>query len=246
MQKLGFTRTSVKRTHALYTPDGFIRAPWVGFTNATCIVHINPTLGTGFTMYTVEAEQNGQFGPVPEGTSRFVYVTTGKIKLTLGKKSRVLGPHQFAYLPPDCQHSLVSNSKSVTVVVEKPYALTAGVPVPKILVGDAKKQKAEAINQDPGLMVRHLLPDIMPFDFQMNTMTFAPGASLHLVETHVMEHGLVMLSGGGIYRLDEDWYSVTAGDVIYMAPYCPQWFGALGKTPSVYLLYKDWNRHPFQ
>jgi len=39
---------------------------------------------------------------------------------------------------------------------------------------------------------------------------------------------------------------VTQGDVIYMAPYCPQWFGALGKTPSSYLLYKDWNRHPLE
>jgi (S)-ureidoglycine aminohydrolase len=29
-----------------------------------------------------------------------------------------------------------------------------------------------------------------------------------------------------------------------MAPYCPQWFGALGKTPAKYLIYKDWNRHP--
>ena len=36
----------------------------------------------------------------------------------------------------------------------------------------------------------------------------------------------------------------TAGDFIWMGPYCPQWFGALGKTPAKYLIYKDWNRHP--
>ena len=59
-----------------------------------------------------------------------------------------------------------------------------------------------------------------------------------------MEHGLLMLEGGGIYRLNDHWYPVTAGDFIWMAPYCPQWFGALGKTPAKYLLYKDWNRHP--
>ncbi|MGA2216152.1 MAG: (S)-ureidoglycine aminohydrolase, partial [Bryobacteraceae bacterium] len=28
----------------------------------------------------------------------------------------------------------------------------------------------------------------------------------------------------------------------WMAPFCPQWFGALGKTPAKYLIYKDWNR----
>jgi (S)-ureidoglycine aminohydrolase len=53
-----------------------------------------------------------------------------------------------------------------------------------------------------------------------------------------------MLEGGGIYRLGEHWYSVTAGDFIWMGPFCPQWFGALGKRPAKYLIYKDWNRHP--
>jgi (S)-ureidoglycine aminohydrolase len=53
-----------------------------------------------------------------------------------------------------------------------------------------------------------------------------------------------MLEGGGIYRLNDSWHSVTAGDFIWMAPWCPQWFGAIGKTPAKYLIYKDWNRHP--
>ena len=75
-------------------------------------------------------------------------------------------------------------------------------------------------------------------------MTYQPGAALSMVEIHVMEHGLLMLEGGGIYRLGDSWYPVTAGDFIWMAPYCPQWFGAIGKTPAKYLIYKDSNRHP--
>ena len=70
----------------------------------------------------------------------------------------------------------------------------------------------------------------MAFDFAVNTMTYQPGAALSMVEVHVMEHGLLMLEGGGIYRLDEKWYPVTAGDFIWMGPYCPQWFGAIGKN----------------
>ena len=75
-------------------------------------------------------------------------------------------------------------------------------------------------------------------------MTYQPGAALPMVEIHVMEHGLLMLEGGGIYRLNDGWYPVTAGDFIWMGPYCPQWFGALGKVPAKYLIYKDWNRNP--
>jgi (S)-ureidoglycine aminohydrolase len=59
-----------------------------------------------------------------------------------------------------------------------------------------------------------------------------------------MEHGLLMLEGGGIYLLGTQWYPVSAGDFIWMAAYCPQWFGALGKQAAKYLIYKDWDRHP--
>jgi (S)-ureidoglycine aminohydrolase len=29
-----------------------------------------------------------------------------------------------------------------------------------------------------------------------------------------------------------------------MAPYCPQWFVAIGKEPASYIYYKDVNRDP--
>src|SRR5712675_2381377 len=94
------------------------------------------------------------------------------------------------------------------------------------------------------LQVRSLLPGSAAFDFAVNTMTYQPGAALSMVEVHIMEHGLLMLEGGGIYRLGNQWYPVTAGDFIWMGPFCPQWFGAIGKRPAKYLIYKDWNRHP--
>ncbi len=75
-------------------------------------------------------------------------------------------------------------------------------------------------------------------------MSFEPGASLAYVETHFMEHGLLILDGGGVYRLDKDGYPVTVGDAIWMDPHVPQWFGALGRNPSRYLIYKNYNRSP--
>ena len=59
-----------------------------------------------------------------------------------------------------------------------------------------------------------------------------------------MEHGLLMLEGFGTYRLGDDLHTVEAGDFIWMAPYCPQWFIAGPETPARYLIYKDWNRTP--
>jgi (S)-ureidoglycine aminohydrolase len=127
-------------------------------------------------------------------------------------------------------------------VIEKPYEPFRGVTAPEFFTGRESAVPPEALNGNPALQVRCLLPPDTNFDFAVNTMTYQPGAALHMVEIHVMEHGLLMLEGGGIYRLGDRWYPVTAGDFIWMAPYCPQWFGAIGAQPAKYLIYKDWNR----
>ena len=129
-------------------------------------------------------------------------------------------------------------------VIEKPYLTLASIKPPGIILSSEDAVASHALGDDPDLQVKCLLPDAMNFDFAVNTMVYQPGAALSMVEMHVMEHGLLMLEGGGIYRLGDSWYPVTAGDFIWMGPWCPQWFGALGKKAAKYLIYKDWNRHP--
>jgi (S)-ureidoglycine aminohydrolase len=94
--------------------------------------------------------------------------------------------------------------------------------------------------------LKTFLPQEPAFDLAVNLFNFRPGAALPLVEVHVMEHGLLMLDGQGVYRLADSWYPVQQGDVIWMAPYCPQWFVAMGKGPARYLYYKDVNRDPLE
>ncbi len=129
-------------------------------------------------------------------------------------------------------------------MIEKRYESLPEKPAPSSFIGSEDAVAAQPLGGDEGLQVRALLPADLTFDFAVNTMTYAPGAALAQVEVHVMEHALLMLEGGGIYRLGDDWYPVTAGDFIWMAPYCPQWFGAIGKQPAKYLIYKDFNRVP--
>ena len=144
--------------------------------------------------------------------------------------------------PPGCDIELCAKSAARIAVIEKSYEPVEGVAPPAVVTGTESHLKSEPLNGNPAVQVRCLVPSQPAFDFAVNTMTFQPGASLHMVEIHVMEHGLLMLEGGGIYRLGERWYPVNAGDFIWMAPYCPQWFGALGEKPAKYLIYKDWNR----
>ena len=236
MRNLGFTRSAHRPDHLLLTPDTFIRAPRPGMTRATAVVHVAPAVGAGFTQYTAEFEPGGSLGPAMG--QRFLYVLDGEIAVD----GRVLAANAYAYIPENCDVAVTAAGAARAAVIEKTYVPCPGVSPPALLVSDEQAASGKPLLDDPDLIVRQLLPDHVAFDFAVNTMQFQPGAALPMVEIHVMEHGLLMLEGGGIYRLGESWHPVSAGDFIWMAPYCPQWFGALGKTPAKYLIYKDWNR----
>ena len=244
MYHLGQTRSKRRASYLLQTPDTFIRTQIPGAAKASVIVHISPAMGAGFTQYTAEFEPHGTLGDA--AGQRFVYVLEGSLTLCAGSQTHRLSSDEYAYIPAAEKHSLVANETARAAVIEQPYRAVEGLAPPILLVGRESSVAAQPLMGDPDLSVRGLLPDTMAFDFAVNTMTYQPGAALAMVEIHVMEHGLLMLEGGGIYRLDDDWHPVTAGDFIWMAPYCPQWFGALGKTPAKYLIYKDCNRHPLE
>lgn len=242
MQHLGHTRSGYRRDHLVLTPDTFVRAPLPGMANGAAIVHASPQIGAGFTQYTVEFDRAGSMKPGP--VQSFLYVMDGVVGVTVGKKEHWLSANQYAYLPPDCAARIECPEGGRATVIEKNWIPLENRAIPKAFVNDEREVRPQPLARDEGLAVRTLLPADFAHDFAVNTMTFEPGASLPMVEIHCMEHGLLMLQGGGIYRLNEHWYSVSTGDFIWMAPYCPQWFGCLGKSPAKYLIYKDWNRHP--
>ena len=246
LYSLGETRSSLKPDHLLQTPDTFIRIPMPGAQGVEFVVHTAPRLNAAFTQMTAEFAANGTLGPVDAGVQRFLYVQEGELSLQIAGKSHSLTPGGFTYLPSGTTHRVEAATTSKACVIEKRYQPLPGVPQPEVVIGDETALQSEALGGDEGLRVKRLMPDGPTWDFAVNTMTYDPGAALSQVEIHVMEHGLLMLEGGGIYRLGDNWYPVTAGDFIWMAPYCPQWFGAIGKTPAKYLIYKDWYRHPLE
>jgi (S)-ureidoglycine aminohydrolase len=242
VHNLGRTRSSQQPNHLLLTPDTFVRTTLPGMKSCSAIVHVSPALGAGFTQYTAEFETGGQLG----GTSaqRFIFVIEGGVKVEANGKSEQLNARGFVYLPEGLHHRVVAANASRVAVFEKRYQPLDSVELADMIISNEDAISSHPLADDPGLQVKCLLPDEMNFDFAVNTMVYQPGSSLSMVEMHVMEHGLIMLEGGGIYRLGDSWYPVTAGDFIWMAPWCPQWFGAIGKVPAKYLIYKNWNRHP--
>ncbi len=247
MDLFGTTRSRLRRTHALFSPESFVRCDLPGWERSQGVILIAPRLGARFVQYLALMEPEGIASSPPEGVERVLYVIDGQVALSLpGAAERVLQPGGFAYCPPGATAPLRALVSSRLNVFEKTYAARPGFPTPEPLFGSEGEVAGAPFLGDPDVILKVLLPVDPRFDLAVNILSFEPGAALPLVEMHVMEHGRLMLEGQGVYRLDEDWHPVREGDAIWMAPFCPQWFVAMGKTRARYLYYKDVNRDPME
>jgi (S)-ureidoglycine aminohydrolase len=242
----GVTRTRVASDHALLSPDGFVKAPLPGWTKTAGIVLISPAMGANFSQYFALMEPGATSGDALPEVERVAYVVEGEVSVRIAGRERVLTPGGWVFVPPQGEVPITARTAAKLNVFEKPYVSLPGVDDPAPLAGQEQDVKGEPFLGDPDAVLKVLLPTTPEFDLAVNVFAYRPGATLPQVETHVMEHGLLMLDGAGVYRLSESWYPVQAGDVIWMAPYCPQWFVAMGKTPARYLYYKDVNRDPLE
>lgn len=247
MQPLGQTRTIIKPNHAFIAPDGHVKSALPGWTQTQGIILISPQLlkRPRFLQYLALMGEGAIAGQPYRGVQRFVYVMDGAIVIKISGKTHQLGAGHFAYIPAETNHSMTAVVESQLLIFEKLYQTTTLTSdYPHFVTGDSWAGEGEPFLGDDDARVRTLLPDTLSFDMAVNLFTFQSGAALPFVETHIMEHGFYLLEGQGIYRLDESWYPIQAGDVLWMGSYCPQWFCAFGKTQSTYIYYKDINRDP--
>ena len=239
----GQTRTRVAARHALLAPDGHVKSNVPGITGAATIILINEAMGAKFAQLLVTFEAGGRAALPANGIETAGYFETGGGTLAIGRLRQKVSADAFFFAPSGEAWSVTAPKKGTRVTLfQKRFVPLAGEKPPAAIIGDATKVKGQPFLGDPDARLQVLLPDVPAFDLAMNIFTYQSGATLPFVETHVMEHGLLMLAGQGVYRLEDSWYPVAAGDVIWMAPFCPQWFVAMGKAPASYLYYKDVNR----
>ena len=238
----GQTRSSRQPGYLLQTPDTFVRTPMPEVTGGLVIVHASPALGAEFVWLTVELEPGGTFDT--SRYSRFFYVFEGEgmLRGPAGENKMVAGSYAFA--PRGGTRRLTAGRALRCAVVMKRYERLPGLGRPIPFVGGESALVAQPLGEIDRIEVRSLVPSSFAYDFAVNTMTYAAGAALAQVEIHYMEHGLLMLSGSGTYRLGDDLHRVEPGDFIWMEAYCPQWFQADADGPAKYLIYKNFNRMP--
>lgn len=202
-----------------------------------------------FSQYIMEvAPGGGSTRPEPDETAEGVlFVVEGELTLTLTGKTHKMTEGGYAYLPPSSDWS-VTNAGSAPVRfhwIRKSYEPVEGLDTPDPIVTNEKDIKPNAMPDTDGkwATTRFVDPEDLRHDMHVTVVTFGPGGVIPFEETHIMEHGLYVLEGKAVYKLNSDWVEVEAGDFMWLRAFCPQACYAGGPGPFRYLLYKDVNRH---
>ncbi|WP_324670655.1 (S)-ureidoglycine aminohydrolase [Hymenobacter sp. GOD-10R] len=245
MEISALTRSVVKRNHAVISPDGYVNSNVPGWTNCTVNVIINEQMGARLCQTIVTLREGGRLEGKTIASQIFFYVVEGQIEVSVASEQKTLSKNQFVYVPIDKEYLFQNPTEGTQLLTfHKVYEPLESYAVPGVFFGEKDDSKAPIFMNDEALRIQELLPNELGFDMAVNIFTYDLGGHLPMVETHIMEHGLLYLQGQAVYMLDHEWYPVKKGDSIWMAPYCQQWATTMGKEPSVYIYYKNVNRFP--
>jgi (S)-ureidoglycine aminohydrolase len=202
-----------------------------------------------FSQYVVEvAAGGGSDRPESDRQAEAVlFVVEGRARLTVDDAEHELAAGGYAYLPAGQAWTLHNPGDTPLRFhwIRKAYERVEGLEAPPAFVTSDQEVTPIPMPGTDGRWAtsRFVDPADMRHDMHVNIVTFQPGAVIPFPETHVMEHGLYVLEGKAVYRLNQDWVEVQEGDFMWLRAFCPQACYAGGPGPFRYLLYKDVNRH---
>ncbi|MDN5820526.1 MAG: (S)-ureidoglycine aminohydrolase, partial [Brachybacterium sp.] len=205
-----------------------------------------------FSQYLMEvAPGGGSESPEtdPEAES-VLFLMDGELTVVIDGATHTMGPGGYAFIPPETAWSVRNTGASPATWhwIRKRYQRVDGIELPTAFVTNEQDISPTPMPDTDGAWAttRFVDPDDLRHDMHVTVVSFEPGGTIPFAETHVMEHGLYVLEGKAVYRLNQDWVEVEAGDFMWLRAFCPQACYAGGPGRFRYLLYKDMHRHmPF-
>ncbi len=202
-----------------------------------------------FSQYIMEVSPGGgSTAPEPDAEAEGVlFSVEGTFTLKIGSAAHAMTPGTYAFIPPGASWSVKNAGPAAARFhwIRKRYEPAPGLAVPEAFVVNERDVTPNAMPDTNGTWstTRFVDPADLRHDMHVTIVNFEPGGTIPFAETHVMEHGLYVLEGKAVYRLNGDWVEVEAGDFMWLRAFCPQACYAGGPGRFRYLLYKDVNRH---
>jgi (S)-ureidoglycine aminohydrolase len=160
-----------------------------------------------FSHYLIDvAPGGGSELPEPDTEAEgALFVVGGKMTLRLNGTEHVLRPGGLhIFLPSAAGACRTAVPMQCNFIGSGLYQSVPGLAAPEAIVTNEGSIAPTPMPDTEGrwATTRFVEPSDIRHDMHITIVTFEPGASIPFAETHVMEHGLYVLEGKAVYRLD--------------------------------------------
>lgn len=241
------TRAVVKPgLYAVIPKDGLVNNVIPNIKDCRVSIVASPKMGASFVQYIIDANVNGGTTTPFAKEDRiesFIYCVNGTLDIKIGEKEYKLTDGGYAFAPAGTGISFknVGKNNSKLLLYKQVYIPLEGMEA-EICVGNVNDIEYKIYDEMENVYIKDLLPTHLGYDMNMHILSFEPGGCHPIVETHVQEHGAYVLSGEGMYLLDDKWMGIKKEDFIWFGPYVAQCAYGVGRELFSYIYSKDCNR----
>lgn len=231
---------------ALVPENGLVKNVIPGFEGCDVTILSSPKLGASFVDYIAAVAPGGgnRAGFGGDGVESFLFVQEGALAVTAGGEQANLATGGYVYCPPTAKLTFANEGGETARIFlyKRRYKAVEGIAAPGAVVGNIHESAPYCYEDMDNVLIQDLLPKDLAFDMNIHILTFKPGASHGYIETHIQEHGALVLTGEGMYNLDNHWIPVKQGDYLFMGAYSLQAAYGVGTGDFSYIYSKDCNR----
>lgn len=242
------TRAIVKPgLYAVIPKDGLVNNVIPNIKDCKTSIVASPKMGASFVQYIIEMENTGRTtSPMAAeaGIESFIYVVDGTVKITLDRNDYELTEGGYGFAPEGIGISFKNiGDTSAKVLFYKQRYIPLEGHTAKAVVGNINDVEFRIYDEMENVFIKDFLPiDDLGYDMNMHILSFAPGGCHPFVETHVQEHGAYILTGEGMYLMEDTWMPIKKEDFMWFGPFVQQGAYGVGREMFSYIYSKDCNR----
>lgn len=231
---------------AVIPPDGLVNNVVPGIEGCRVSIVASPKMGASFVQYVVEANPDGGAASpwaAEDMVESFLYCISGKLSVSVDGTEKALtdGGYVFSPAGKGIAFKNIGAVPAKLLLYKQKYIPIEGKSA-YTCWGNTNDIEYRIYDDMENVFIKDLLPTDLGFDMNMHILAFAPGGCHPIVETHVQEHGAYILSGEGMYFMDDRWLGIKKNDFMWFGPYVAQCAYGVGRELFAYIYSKDCNR----
>lgn len=230
---------------AVIPKDGLVNNIIPGIKDCRVSILCSPKVGASFVEYVISTENSG-YSEMPfgggTGIESFLYVIDGEVTVKAGSDETKLLAGGYIFAPEGMGIQFKANGTAKFIFYKQRYVPLVGTKAHTV-IGNVNDMEYVIYDSMENVFIKDLLPtNDLGFDMNMHILSFAPGGCHGFAETHVQEHGAYILTGEGVYMMEQQWLPIKTDDFMWFGPYVPQCSYGVGREPFAYIYSKDCNR----